>query len=498
MKKLLLFITVFASMLILTGCDKDIQIFRTKETPGVQVPVKADALEMNSYYVKDGTSFILTLPLKGSGKSGRPENSISKENLKRVLYAGPYEDTLIPTHYKGEIVAQASRGAQWDDVFLERYKDMGYSVGFYNATYDQTENSLNFSTSDHMIKGTSLAEAFADLESQDIRVVEVNHNPLSPDNADFDSGILINMQQGETYTLSFYSGTYYHEMDVVADTQMFQSYELYSYSVDYISDTPNGYRCFNTPSVLKSGYYAIDGWGLFRYVDYEKGGGNVENTDYNEPYYDSDADKLANFSKQFSFTVDTRTKNLTVLAYYDEYSIENEASVEGYIFAPDGTEFYMNVDHEENAIWTAFSQAMPGKWTVNIVPQNIGIESFDAVDNTPDQALTQEVFNFTLESDRENVIFKTPFTNSVADENVADININGTMIAPDGETYILEVEEEEELDGSKRLFLVYRMAYAPAGEYTITVNHYPERTTVYEPQITNNTESVTETIVVDG
>lgn len=496
--RILTLLLIVTAMLFISGCNTDVQIFRTKENPGEQKPVKANELEKSKYYVKDGTSFILTLPLNGSGKNGTPTNTISDKIKERVLYAEPYKDTLIPTHYKGELIAQSSETAKWDKVVLERYKDMGYSIGFFNAKYDKDANELAFNTNEGLIKGTSLEEAITDMESRDIRIVGVNHEALSPDNADFDSGILINMVQGETYIISLYSGTYYHEVEVIADTQMFQSFEFFSYDSDYISDTPNGYRCFTTPETLKSGYYAIDGGGLFRYVDFIKGEGNVSETQYNDPYYENDAQKLRDFSKQFSFSVDLRTKNMSIEAHYNEGSIEDEEQVEGYIFAPDGTEYYMNVDRENDTIRTDFTQTMPGKWTVNIVPMTIEIDSFDAIDNTPDQELTQEEYNFILDEPKEDVSFKVYFTNSVANEKLDEINITGDMIAPDGETYILEKNSEKDLEGAEHFFMEHKMSYAPAGEYSITINHYPERTTIEEPKMVNNEESVTETIVVDG
>lgn len=496
-KKLISMFLVGAVAFSLVGCD-DVQIFKEKEKKGVQKLLKANELEINKYYVKDGTSFIETLPLHGSGKEGKPENTLSKKNKRRVLYAGPYEDTLIPTHYRGEIVGQASAGSAWDSVFLERFKDMGYSIGFYNAEYDRDNNSLNFDLIESGIKGTDAFEIMSGLESRDIRVVEVNHQPLSVDNANFDSGVLVGMKKNEKYTISLYSGTYYHEIDITADTQMFQSFEMYSFGSDYIQDTPNGYRSFSMPTVLKSGYYAIDMSGLYRYVDFAKGDGNIAKAEYNEDYYTNDQDRLANFSRQYSYTVDMRTKNLTVEAVYDEHSVIDEENVEGYVFAPDGTEYYMNVDRNKNKIWTDFAQTMPGKWTANIVPVDIEITEFNAIDNTPDQALTQDVYNFDISEAKENVVFKVYFTKTDPEQKFEDIEINGNMIAPNGETYILEKNREEDKDKNEYYYLKYRLAYAPPGKYTITINHYPEKTIVQDPQVTSDYENVTETIVVDG
>ena len=265
-----------AISLIATGCAEDIQIFRHEEPKGVQKLVKAEDLELNSFYVKDGTQFILTLPLKGSGTSVVPNSGLPSEYKSRVLYAGPFEDTLIPTHYKGEIVAMSSKDADWDSTTLERYKDLGYSVGFYNGVYDRSEKSLSFKLTEKGITGTDFKTQLEELESTDIRVVELDHRPLDEANTNIDAGVLVGMKKGEKHIISFYSGTYYHELEIEADTQMFQSFEVYNYGDEYISDTPNGYRAFSTPDFLNSGYYTINGKGLFRYVNFKKGEGNVE------------------------------------------------------------------------------------------------------------------------------------------------------------------------------------------------------------------------------
>ena len=493
-----LLIFAVMSALILTGCNEDVQILRQEVDEGQQVPVKADELEVGVYYIKDGTNFIKTLPLFGSGKNtSHAMNSSGSINKAQVLYAAPKKDTLIPTHYKGEVVVQASKAEDWDDVYLERYKDMGYSVGFYNAEYSSEDGALTFKLGEGGIKETDFYEKVKELESDEIKIIEVDHKTLTEENTDLDSGILINMEQGETYTLSLYAGTYYHEIDVVADTQMFQLFELYEYDKNYISDTKNGYKNFLTPEVLKSGYYAINGEGLFRYVSYEKGKGDTAKTDYNEKYYENESDILAQFSSLYSFTLDSRVSNLTIAALYDENTIDDEDEIKGFIFAPDGTEYEMTLDTKKNTLKTDFTEAMPGKWTVNIQPKTLTIKAFDAVDNSPDQELTQKEYTITLEENKENLVFKAYFE-SRANEDIGSIIITGSIITPGGETYIMEKGTEKELDGSERMYLSYIMPFASEGSYTIDINYYPEKTSVEEPYTENNTETVTETIIIEG
>ena len=487
-----------AVTMTLTGCSEDVQIFKHEEDPGIQKPMKADALEAGLYYVKDGTSFIQTLPLQGSGANAMPSSGIQTLNKNRVVYAGPHQDTLIPTHYKGEIVAMSGKDDSWNNVLLERYKDMGYSVGFYNAEYDEENNELAFNLTEHGIKETDFRNQVQEFESNIIRVVGVDHEPLNSTNMDPDCGILRGMAKDEMHIISLYAGTYFHEIEVKADTQMFQSFEVYMYDERYVTDTPNGYRAFSMPDDLKSGYYAINGGGLFRYVNFVKGEGDPADAAVNEAYYKSQAEMLKQFSKQFSFSVDQRTKNMTIQGEYNPKSIKADDEVMGFIFSPDGNEYEMIIDTEAHTLSLELTEATPGRWVVNVVPMDIDITKFEVIDNTPDQELTQETYKIELDEDRENVIIRAYFDNSVPDQNLKEINITGTMIAPDGTTYVMEPGEEEDLEKKRRLFIQHRLAYAPAGEYEININHYPERTTVSAPQIVNNTETHTETIVIDG
>ena len=482
----------------LTGCNEDVVIFRKEKPKGVQEPVKPTDMEMGLYYVKDGTQFIQTLPLHGSGADRLPDSALYDDNKSRVLYAGPYEDTLIPTHYKGELVAMADKEAGWTNVTLERYKDLGYTVGFVNAKYNKTENALEFTMNESGIKETDFETKVSELESKDIRVVELDHEPLNSTNCNPDCGVLIGMGKGETHVVSLYSGTYYHEIEVVADTQVFQSFEVYAFGSENVTDTPNGYRGFEMPDNLKCGYYAINGKGLFRYVDFIKGEGDVSNAPVNEAYYKSNMEQLAQFSKQYSFYAEQRVKNMSVRAYYDEESVSSEEDIKGYAFAPDGTEYRFTVNADKDSIYLDLTEAMPGRWVVNIVPMTINILEFTATDNTPDQELTQERYEINLDEPKENVIIRAYFEPSTKIQNLNDVNIGGTIITPDGTTYVMEKGTEKSLTGEMQYYLEYALAYAPEGTYEVDINHYPERTTVSDPQIVNNTETHTETIVIEG
>ena len=495
---------IFLCSILLCGCQENVKIFENDDDLGVQIPVKSDELEIGEFYVKDGTIFYKTLKPQGSAASNALNPSEADSyisiggNKKRVLYARKYEDTTIPTHYKNEIVAQASGAASTlDDVVLERFRDIGYSVGIYNATYDPVNNSLNFNMSEKAIQDTDAREKLSDLESDEIRITEIDHQPLTNKNIDKDGGFFINLMHDKEYTLSLYAGTYYHEIEVKADTQLLQSFEVFYYDSSYISDTPNGYRCFNTPANLKSGYYCINGGGLFRYVDFSKGEKPLNQVDYNERYYNSDAEMLAQFAKQFTVTLEKRTKNMTIKATYDDPdNFYTKDDIIGYVFSPDGTIYYMEADTKNKEVKIDLTEAMPGKWTIDIIPKSLAIIEIKAIDNTPDREFTQEDYRFSLNSPRENAVLRVYFSNDIHAE-LNDIEITGTIVMPDGQTYELEKKSEKDLAGEEFFYLQKVLPYAAAGEYEVMVNHFPEKTTVSTPQIENNTETYTETIVIE-
>lgn len=500
----------------LTGC-KNVQIFEKQAvvTNG-NTPLSNSQLEYDTYYVKDGTKFYKTYPVNGDAAGATTNSQAVDEAI--VCYVIEDQQGYLPTHYKDELVAYKSSSSDIESVNLTRYKDLGFSFGIYNGTFDSSDNYLHF-TSDNLSEGSEAADIFsAYSDAKDFRLASIDGKPLTADKVDLSAGVIPDLKENNKYTVAFYAGTEYHEVQMKADTQMFSQYEAYTYDSSYIKDTPNGYAAFMTPGALKSGYYCINGEGLFRYYDHAKVGKNEEKKEttgeMNVSYYKTDAEKIAAYSRQYSVNVENKTKNITIDASYDE-TIEDtgnkidEKKIKGYVTSPDGTNYTMNVDTDNNQITLDLAEAVPGKWTVNIIPKNLTVNSIQAIDNSAKQELTTESTDIVLDKDRSNIVFRATVTGDIGDESMySDGNsddgsakeLTGTIVADNGQTFIMTVSDEKDAktaDGSTVRYIEYKMAYAKAGTYKVNINHYPEKTTIGKVEVVDNTQTNTDVIIVD-
>lgn len=473
-------------MFVLSGCE-DVQIFETKTDKTKLVPYRADELKRDIYYIKQGTKFYQTY----KPKEGNSKGSYTSVDPTRVL-AVVKEETLLPKHYIGEIVAYASNQPKLEEINIERYRSLGYSVGAFAGTFDETEGCLMFNKNANVAKNSSLYDIVKETSSQEIRIVSINGEPLSTANIDMSSGVITGLEKDVTYIVGFYAGTYYYEAEIVADTLMLQSYEFFSYPMEYVDFTQNGYISFNTPQDLRSGYYFINGTGLFRYYDYEKTGSSDDETNMNVSYYETERDRLEAYSRQYSLHVETRTKDLTIKAQYSNYIAEGqgtgseENNVKGYVFSPSGKEYEMILDTSEKTLSLDLTEAEIGDWTINIVPKTLSIDDISTESNTlaEEATLKEEVFVF-LEDD-SNIVFTA--------ETKGDGEVFGYVITPDGKSYDMEYKYD---DNTHKGTLKYELAYVPVGEYKIKVYYHPTSTDILSIDAIDNVETSTDIIIVE-
>ncbi len=488
MRKNRLIIISLISTILLSGC-KDVQIFRNNEPEPALKPVDAAELETDTFYIKNGAKFFKPVEPNGSAKSS-PDGL----NRGRVMGITPDLEGSCPIHYKDEVIAYTTADVNGlEKITLERMKDLGYSIGLYNGAWNPAENSITFNTSEKMFENTSFAKIAESLESKDIKVTGINGTMLSNANVDATAGVIVGLEANKTYTITFYAGTYFHEMDIVADCHMFSTYELFNYGKEYTSFTQNGYMEFDTPEDLKSGYYIVNGQGFFEYLNVKKG--EPEPVNMNEPYYDSEKDMLAAYSRQYSINVPNPTTNMAVAV---EYENAEEIIPQGIVFSPDGTRYDMVLDQENARLSLTLAEAKAGEWTINILPSSTNIVKVDVTDSSLSQELTRETYNITLAGEMQNALIKCYYKLLNGEEE--DPNINGNILTPDGNTIIMENETEKtENDGEREELhcLIGRLPYAAEGEYEITVNHFPNFSEISEPVITKNGKTETDTITVE-
>lgn len=449
-KKWIITALLLCSCMVLTGCEQE--IFKDNSAKYKLKAVEDDNLESNTYYVKDGTKFYEVHELSASSTS-------SDLDVTKCAWVVDGE-TLIPSYYRNELLAIASNKVNTDAIRLERYRDCGYSIGVYDATFEN--GYISFQASNNTIKKTRARDAFVNDKSNYILIETINGSRVN-ENMLNEAGMITGMEKDGVYEITYYAGTYYGTAKVTADTHFFQSYEMYT--LDNINITKNGYLSIKLPDDLECGYYNVDGEGFFKYYNFKKAEGSTENVDYNIAYYESEEDQIMAYSQQFVFNLDYSAANMSVQAVFDPRSVTNASGiVKMMLTTPDGKHMSVDTDKETGIIICDMQESIAGKWTVNITPQSMTVNDVQIISNELEAEANKEVYTLTFDKDMTGVVFTLEYEGSgdvtaqISDEN----NKSYDMILAD-ETFNQTTHTMQ-----------YSFAYLPAGEYKINVFHYPD------------------------
>ena len=444
--------------MLLTACKKDVQIFEKKPVTEA-VEVAAADMERDVFYVKNGTKFSkVYLP------GGNAKKKARNLNKARVLYFLD-DEPMVPTHYKGEVITykSATTDLYKEGLTLERYKDIGFSIGVFGGTIGE-DGFLHISIKDNVVPGSDAAAAFAKAQVDDVRIVSVGGIDIK-EMLDPDCGVLLGLEDGKNYTVEFYLGTYYYQYTFVADTHFLQAYEYYSYGSSEIKDTKLSYMSFTTPTDLKSGYYNVSGTGLFLYHAYEKGD-VPEDEDLNESYYKNERDQILQFTRQYNLSVPIETKDLYIEVLYGGVSDDEDVgyNIGGYLISPEGDLYNMTVSSEFSSMTTSLTTAMPGDWTICIFPRSLQINKLTTDTNEAEEEATQIEEEYVFEESKDYVAIYADIT--------GEGNVYGAVVAEDGRTYVMETVTETDAQKKKHRYLVYRFPHINAGTYKIVFYYY--------------------------
>lgn len=210
----------------------------------------------------------------------------------RSIWISSDADEDIPTVTKDDLLIYVSSTAVPDGIIFERFADYGYSIGVSNMIKDGGGHYyIEYSAVDeddykYFLDMNSDASQLTSLEAIEKLYLDKVGNTKVRENNVSEGGTVLGLKKDKNYVCEFYTGTYYQDFKLTANIHTFSSLERFvSYEYDFMH---SNFIVISIPDYFKSGYYFVNGVGLFRYVadsDTGKYNGQAydENIDWNDP-----------------------------------------------------------------------------------------------------------------------------------------------------------------------------------------------------------------------
>lgn len=154
-------------------------------------------------------------------------------------------------------------GQMPSEYYITKYKFRGYTLGV-SFTFGETGSRLFIDTTN--ICETSMAKgALKDVSEAQLRVFKFNNKKKLPlDNVDTRLNVILGLEKNMKYQVGFFDGTAYQDIDLVADTAVFEAVSSVELT-EPIEPTENNFFYITIPTNMQSGYYYINDAGLFEY-----------------------------------------------------------------------------------------------------------------------------------------------------------------------------------------------------------------------------------------
>lgn len=230
----------------------------------------------------------------------KEELGVSLEHPRSIWFDST-TDSQIPTVKSGDKLIYVSSTEVPDSIQFERFADYGYSIGISNMVPDlgghyyfvfanTDEDDYKYSI-DMKSDAAQLAElqAITKLYLDKVGDKRITESEIS------DGGTVLGLKKDKTYKCEFYTGTFYQDFNLTANIHCFSSLERFtSYNYEFMH---SNFIVIEIPEYFKSGYYFVNGVGLFRYVasgDEARYNGKPydENIDWNDPIIEYDDDGI--------------------------------------------------------------------------------------------------------------------------------------------------------------------------------------------------------------
>ena len=220
-------------------------------------------------------------------------------NYPRTIWMDSNTDKNIPTVTSEDKLLYVSSTLVPDSFTFERFADYGYTIGVANMIADGGGHYYI----EYAVADEDDYKYYLDLESDAAQLTEldiitklyldkVGDIKVTEDSVS-DGGTVLGLTKDKKYKCEFYTGTYYQDYALTANIHTFTSMESFT-SYDY-EFAHSRFIVIEIPDYFKSGYYMLNGVGLFRYVADEdivtyNGEPYDSNINWNDPIilYDKD------------------------------------------------------------------------------------------------------------------------------------------------------------------------------------------------------------------
>lgn len=250
----------------------------------------------------------------------------------------------IVTMYKGDKLIYYTTNDIDESFSYTRFLDMGYTIPIAGL---EAGASGKFHISTSSDAGTvypdSSATSLYEFQNDQVIVDKIGGVSLTADNVS-EYGTVTGLEQDEEYNIDLYSGSVLTKTSMYANIRVMGLDDDQSFTTNKFDFLSGEVIQIGLPNWFNSGYYEINGLGIFRYVN---GTSYDETTNFNiantVPEADAGEDvdlDVTNLSD--TFTIDEEgTYRVTVTMSYPSDMEKAAASTEAVITAPDGEHYTM-------------------------------------------------------------------------------------------------------------------------------------------------------------
>lgn len=258
------------ALITLSGCslfDRSSSV----STSGVKIEKDVNNLEEDSYYTFNGKEYGKLYLGDRSFKetSSGTLTTSTKGNPERVIWLKS-DIKNIPVMRRGDKLVYHSSTKLITRLNVERYYDLGYSIGIAKLKEDKKAGRFTLEIRDSAltVDPDSDAKQLQDITANGQLVIDsIGDTPLRSGNVS-PSGTIIGLEKDKTYAVNAYLGTNLHSKNIKADVRVLASSE--GHKIEKFEFSGHKTVEFQFPSYYNSGYYLINGFGLVRYIADDK------------------------------------------------------------------------------------------------------------------------------------------------------------------------------------------------------------------------------------